>query len=69
MKKNKLLVSVTTIKVYEYKTNAETSDVAFDEYLNQSGKRHKLVEKIIGSLEIYDFKTGGKNDSSSKDIR
>lgn len=66
MKKNKLLVSITTIKVYEYKTKAETSDVAFDEYLNQSGKRHKLVEKIIGSLEIYDFKKGGKDESKRK---
>ena len=61
--KNKLLVQVTTVKVYEYKTNAETADVAFDEYLNQTGKRHKLIEKIIGTLEIYDFKTGGKDES------
>jgi hypothetical protein len=66
--KNKLLVSVTTIKVYEYKTNAETPDVAFDEYLNQSGKRHKLVEKIIGSLEIYDFKIEVKHEKNSSDV-
>lgn len=61
--KNKLFIQVTTVKVYEYKTNAETVDVAFDEYLNQTGKRHKLIEKIIGTLEIYDFKTGGKDES------
>ena len=55
MKKNKLLVSVTTTKIYEYNTEAETEDVAFDEVLNQTPVPLKLVEKYTAPMEIYKF--------------
>lgn len=55
MKKNKLLVSVTTTRIYEYNTDAETEDVAFDEYLNQTGKHFESVH-YSKSTEIHDFK-------------
>lgn len=54
MKKNKLLVAVITTKIYEYNTDAETSDVALDEYNNQSGRRFKLVQSEK-STEIHNF--------------
>lgn len=55
MKKNKLLVSVTTTKIYEYNTDAETEDVAIDEFWGQTGKRFKLVKSWNDKAEIYDF--------------
>lgn len=54
MKKNKLLVAITTTKIYEYNTTAESADVAFDEYNNQSGRRFKLVQSEK-STEIHNF--------------
>ena len=55
MKKNKLLVSVTTTKIYEYNTEAETEDIAFDEVLNQTPAPLKLIEKYTAPMEIYKF--------------
>jgi len=56
MKKNKLFVSITTIRVYSYDTDAATADVAFDEYLNDSTNKSKFVERFSTPMEIYDFK-------------
>lgn len=55
MKKNKLLVAVITTNIYEYNTDAETEDIAFDEYLNQTGKHFKSVHYSKGT-EIHEFK-------------
>lgn len=54
MKKNKLLVAVVTTKIYEYNTDAETSDVAMDEYNNQTGKKFKVFDQFK-TTEIQDF--------------
>jgi hypothetical protein len=54
-RKNKLLISVTTTKIYEYNTNAETADLAFDEYQNQSGLKLKVVDVTNENAEVYDF--------------
>lgn len=55
MKKNKLLVAVTTTKIYEYNTDAETSDVALDEFYNDSSKRLKLICNQGSTYEIQEF--------------
>lgn len=54
MKKNKLLVAITTVKIYEYNTDAETSDIALDEFNNQSGRRFKIYDQFK-TTEIQDF--------------
>lgn len=54
MKRNKLLVNITTTKIYEYNTDAETSDVAMDEFNNQSGRKFKIVSHET-TKEIHDF--------------
>lgn len=54
MKKNKLYVNITTIKTYEYNTDAATSDIALDEFNNQSGRRFKLCAQNK-TIEIQDF--------------
>lgn len=54
MKKNKLLVSITTTKIYEYNTDTETSDIALDEFNNQTGKKFKLYHQEK-TTEIQDF--------------
>jgi hypothetical protein len=61
-KKNKLLVAITTTKIYEYNTDAETADIALDEFLNQSGKRFKIYhqEKATDAHDFY------KNDKPTK---
>ena len=62
MKKNKLLVAVVTTKIYEYNTDAETSDVAMDSFLNQSGRRFKLVEKkVVTEIESFEKLKENKN--------
>lgn len=53
--KNKLLIAITTTKVYQYNTDAETEDVAFDEFTNNSLANLKLVESIPVSTEIHGF--------------
>ncbi len=64
MKKNRLYVSVTTTKIYEYNTNAETEDVALDEFLNQTGKRFKIYhqEKTTEVHDFYERDTKTKNN-------
>lgn len=53
-KKNKLLLAVTTVKIYEYLTNADTADLAYDEYVNTAYPLAKLLDKS-SSIEINDF--------------
>lgn len=53
--KNKLLIAVTTTKVYQYNTDAETEDIAFDEFINSSFVNLKLIETIPVSKEIHGF--------------
>lgn len=55
MKRNKLLVAVTTTKIYEYNTDAETADIAMDEMYNDSSKRLKLVSNQGSTYEIQIF--------------
>lgn len=64
MKKNKLLVAVTTTKIYEYKTDAETSDVAMDEFYNDSAKRLKLLSNQGSQYEMQEFIQGDKNENN-----
>lgn len=54
-KKNKLLVAVTTTKIYQYMTDAQTEDIAMDEMYNDSYKRLKLVSNQGSQYEIQDF--------------
>lgn len=55
MKKNKLLVAVTTTKIYEYLTTQPTADLAFDEYVNQSDLKLKVVDVSNENAEIQEF--------------
>lgn len=55
MKKNRLLVAVTTTKIYEYLTTQPTADLAFDEYVNQSDLKLKVVDVSNENAEINDF--------------
>jgi len=54
-KKNKLLVAVTTTKIFEYKTDAETADIALDEFYNDTAKKLKLFHNIGNEYSIQDF--------------
>lgn len=57
MKKlNKLTVAVTTTKIYEYGSSAETEDIALDEFYNDSAKRIKLISTEATSYEIREYK-------------
>jgi len=55
VKKNKLLVAVTTTKIYEYLTTAETADIALDSFCNDSTARRNLVSNQGPTYEIQDF--------------
>lgn len=55
MKKNKLLVEVTTTTIYQYLTNQPTADLAFDEYMNQSGLKLKRVTGLTSQHELHEF--------------
>lgn len=55
MKKNKLLVAVTTTRIYEYLTDAETEDIALDSFCNDSTARRKLISNQGSTYEIQEF--------------
>lgn len=63
MKRNKLLVAVVTTKIYEYNTDAETADIALDEFNNQSGRRFRKIAEST-QTEISEF---GSNILSVKE--
>jgi hypothetical protein len=63
MKKNRLVVAVTITKFYQYPTDAETADVAFDEYTNQTGRRFRKIAENT-QTEISEF---GSNILSVKE--
>ena len=48
--KNTLTIAIT--KYYTFKTDAETMDVAFDEYLNTTPAKLKYKDKIIEPTEF-----------------
>ncbi len=60
-RKNTLTIAIT--KYYDIKVEANESDLAWDEYMNNSGKRLKLIETDI---QYHEFKTneGETNESS-----
>lgn len=54
-----LTFTETTVKTYEYSTDAETEDVALDEYVNSSGVWPKRLSVEV-SREIVSFETRKK---------
>ncbi len=61
--KNTLTIAIT--KYYTYKTDAETMDVAFDEYLNTTKARVKYRSMII-EPEEFNLKTTKKRKPKGK---
>lgn len=57
--KNTLTIAIT--KYYELKVEANDSDLAWDEYMNNSGKRLKLVET---DKNYHDFKLNNTKDEN-----
>ena len=54
-RKNTLTIAIT--KYYELKVEANESDLAWDEYVNTSNKRLKLIETDI---QYHEFKVNNK---------
>lgn len=66
--KNKLVVVVTTKKFYEYQTTALSEDVAFDEFINQTGRKFKKVNEER-TEEIFEWTPAPKKAASKKNHR
>lgn len=62
--KNTLTIAIT--KYYELKVEATASDLAWDEYVNTSNKRLKLIETDI---QYHEFKVNNKRKKDSYDTR
>ena len=54
-RKNTLTIAIT--KYYDIKVEANDSDLAWDEYMNTSNKRLKLIETDI---QYHEFKVNNK---------
>lgn len=55
MKKNRLLIEVTTTGIYQHLTDQPTADLAYDEFINSSERKIKLISYKAKNYEIQDF--------------
>jgi hypothetical protein len=53
--KNILTVKTIKIEIRQFKTDAPTSDLAYDDYVNQSLVRGRLIQSWYEAPEIQDF--------------